>query len=366
GRLAGASLANKPGVTLSATNATPGYTPQELAPGEWVILVGACLVAPEGVQLTLTLTFTPKKLRLLKGDLHVHTLASDGTLPVEELARHALRHGLDFLGITDHNLVATSQGLPRVPGITLIPGVEWSHSRLHAGFLGVDQPYDEPFLTATLAEAKPTFESARARGALITLNHPYREPYDFEAGLPDLPWDCLEVWNGRMRDSNLQAIALWQRLLTAGRHVPLCAGSDYHRDSVYLIIGSPTLGVYARSAGPADILAAIKTGQAYAVFGPDGPSVELSAGQAVMGGSVRWEEFRELEITLDGLQAGDAVRVVTANNTVTLLEAPANGSWRGSCVMTAPGFARVEVLRAAYRGLPQLPALLSNPVWFEG
>ena len=102
--------------------------------------------APEGVKVTYELTFTPKHLRLLKGDLHTHTLASDGVLTVEELAGQAQRHGLDFLAITDHNQMVTADALPHMPGLTLIPGVEWTHYQGHANFLGVDQPYDEPFL----------------------------------------------------------------------------------------------------------------------------------------------------------------------------------------------------------------------------
>jgi hypothetical protein len=34
--------------------------------------------------------------------------------------------------------------------------------------------------------------------------------------------------------------------------------------------------------------------------------------------------------------------------------------------MSAPGFARVEVARAFLPGLPMLPALLSNPIYFKG
>ncbi|MCE5259471.1 MAG: hypothetical protein LLG44_10540, partial [Chloroflexi bacterium] len=124
GSQAGASGSDKREVTMSATGSTPGYRAMELAPGEWRILVGAYHVAPEGVQVTYELTFTPKRLRLLKGDLHTHTWASDGVLTAEELGRHALRHGLDFIAITDHNQFSTAASLPHIAGLTLIPGVE--------------------------------------------------------------------------------------------------------------------------------------------------------------------------------------------------------------------------------------------------
>jgi len=78
--------------------------------------VGAYKVAPEGVTVSYELAFTLKHRRLLKGDLHVHTLASDGVLTAEELAWRALRHGLDFLAITDHNQMVSADALPKSNG----------------------------------------------------------------------------------------------------------------------------------------------------------------------------------------------------------------------------------------------------------
>ena len=172
GSQVGASGSNKHTITLNANRATPGYTPHPLTPGEWQILVGAYQVAPEGVTVTYQLTFTPKERRLFIGDIHTHTIASDGVFTASELARHAQRQGLDFLAITDHNVMSNTAILNQIPGITLIPGVEWTHYQGHANFLGVDQPYDGSFFTNTEEEEKARFQSARERGALIVINHP--------------------------------------------------------------------------------------------------------------------------------------------------------------------------------------------------
>jgi hypothetical protein len=234
GAQVGASGSDKAEITISETHATPGYRPWPLVPGEWQILLGAYKVAPAGVTVIYELSFTPKHLRLLKGDLHVHTLASDGVLTVEELARRALRHGLDFLAITDHNQMVSADLLPQIPGITLIPGLEWTHYQGHANFLGVDRPYDEPFFTNTLEEVQARFNTARSRGALITINHPFEEGYGFQFNPDTLPFDCIEIWNGPMRESNLRAVGLWQNMLATGMKVPICGGSDYHRDQLFL------------------------------------------------------------------------------------------------------------------------------------
>jgi hypothetical protein len=364
GEQVGASGADKLEITLSANAATPGYNPHPLVEGEWGILVGAYKVAPEGVTVTYELEFTMKHLRLFKGDLHTHTIASDGVLTLDELAAHALHHGLDFLAITDHNQPAHAETFPRIPGLTLIPGVEWTHYRGHANFLGVDQPYDGSFMANTPEEIADHFQVARSRGALITANHPFDEGCPFLFDLNALPFDCLEVWNGPMREANLRAIGLWQSLLTAGKKIPICGGSDYHRDSLFQILGGPTTCIYAASAGAGDLLAALKAGHAYVVFAPTGPVLELTAGEAMLGDTIAWSAVKDMQIAVTGLVNGDVIRVVTASSSDNLLEAPSAGSFRGVYTMKAPGFARVEVLRAFIPGIPRLPALISNPIYF--
>ena len=68
-----------------------------------------------------------------------------------------------------------------------------------------------------------------------------------------LPFDCLEIWNGPMRESNLRSIGCGQQLL-AGKKMPICGGSDYHRDTPFLFPGGPTTCVYAMSTSAAIFL----------------------------------------------------------------------------------------------------------------
>ena len=366
GTQVGASGSDKTEITVSAVAATPGYRAVPLAPGEWQILVGAYKVAPGGVTVSYVLTFTLKHRRWLKGDLHAHTLASDGVLTAEELAWRARRHGLDFLAITDHNQPVAAAALPQVPGLTLIPGLEWTHYHGHANFLGCDQPYDGTFATNTLADSLARFRSARERGALISVNHPFDAGCEFALDLQAVPFDCLEVWNGPMRESNLKAMGLWHSLLVAGQKVPICGGSDYHRDTPFIFLGGPTTCVYAESASAADILAALKAGHAYLTFAPNGPWLELSAGEASLGDTLAWAAGSALDLQAGGLLAGDVVRVVTREASQIVVEAPADGQVLAAVPVAAPGFARVEILRAFIPGLPRLPALISNPIYFDG
>jgi hypothetical protein len=160
-------------------------------------------------------------------------------------------------------------------------------------------------------------------------------------------------------------VGLWQSLLLAGKKVPICGGSDYHRDSPFLILGGPTTYVYAASAGISDILAALRQGHAYITFAPNGPTLEYRAGEAMMGDSVPWPEAKQVEISADGLLAGDVIRVVTGKGATPILQVPAPGRFEATLPVEAPGFVRVEILRSFIPGLPLLPALISNPIYFE-
>jgi hypothetical protein len=366
GTQVGASGSDKLSIFISETQATPGYHPCTLIPGEWQIIVGAYKVADEGVDVLYDLSFTSKYLRLYMGDLHTHTHASDGVLQVDELAQHAARNGLDYLAITDHNQMVSTDALLKHSAITLIPGIEWTHYQGHANFLGVDIPYDEPFLANTIEEVQARFASARSRGALICINHPYDPVCPFLFDMNSLPFDCLEIWNGPMRGSNLQAVGLWQSMLMAGKKVPICGGSDYHRDSLLLFPGGPTTCVYAMSAGAADILSALKHGHAYITYSAEGPVLEMTAGDAILGDSVDFSTVRQIEISVSGLLTGDVVQLVTSHGNTPLLKAEMNGKMLAVYTMEAAGFARLEVLRSFLPGLPLLPAMISNPIYFDG
>lgn len=367
GAQVGASGSDKLTFFVSEQQATPGYRPTPILPGEWQILVGVYKVAPEGVQVRYEVVLEYKEMRLLKGDLHTHTLASDGVHSAQELAVKARRNGLDFVVVTDHNQFVSADALPREQGVTMIPGVEWTHFRGHANFIGAEQPYDEPFFTNTEEEARARFESARRRGALICINHPFDPTCGFGFDLQGLPFDLLEVWNGPMRESNLRALGLWQQLLAGGRRIPMCGGSDYHRDTPFIFLGGPTTCVYARSNGASDILEALRAGRSFVTFAPDGPLLEMSAGEngAVMGGAVRWADVKTVKIRASRLHGGDVLRVVTGSSAQAVCTAASDGELELEFPMPAPGFARVEVLRAFLPGLPMLPAALSNPIYFE-
>jgi len=168
-----------------------------------------------------------------------------------------------------------------------------------------------------------------------------------------------------MRESNLRAMGHWHAMLTAGAKVPICGGSDYHRDHLFIIPGGPTTCVYAMSGSAADILSGLRQGHAYLTFAPNGPSLEMTAGEALPGDSVPFPAVKEIQITVSGLLAGDVLQVVTGRGSTPIQKAETNGQFQGTYTMAGAGFARIEILRGFVPGLPLLPALISNPIYFD-
>src|SRR5690349_12937946 len=92
--------------TVRAAWATPGYLPGALPPGRWAVIVASNRIPPQGCRVQVTVRCTPEKLRWLKGDLHMHTVHSDGAYEPADVVRLAQAAGLDFIGTTDHNTVS--------------------------------------------------------------------------------------------------------------------------------------------------------------------------------------------------------------------------------------------------------------------
>ncbi|MBN1247038.1 MAG: CehA/McbA family metallohydrolase, partial [Anaerolineae bacterium] len=241
----------------------------------------------------------------------------------------------------------------------------WTHYRGHATFLGVDRPYDGPFFTHSEEEVRARFVSARERGALIVIAHPFEEPYAFKFDTARLPFDCLEVWNGPMRESNLRAVSYWLEMLAAGKKVAITGGSDYHRDGLFQILGGPCMGVYAASDSPQALLAAVREGHSFVTFAPNGPTLAVTCEGAILGDAVAWRSGLAMRLRAEGLKAGDSVKVVSGQGSRDIFRAPSDGALDLEIPVEAPGFAVVQIWRTFLPGIPPLPALLSNPIYFE-
>ena len=146
---------------------------------------------------------------------------------------------------------------------------------------------------------------------------------------------------------------------------PSAVGVIITATPLLLFTGGPTTCVYAMSASSSDILSALKLGHAYITYSATGPTLELNAGDSMLGDSVDFSRVKQLRFNIGDLVPGDVVQVVTSGGNIPLLQAETEGAMRGGYSMQAPGFAYIEVLRSFLPGLPLLPALISNPIYFD-
>jgi hypothetical protein len=220
----------------------------------------------------------------LRGDLHCHTLHSDGDSWPTDMLADAVRRGLDFLGVTDHNQVGHHADYARVQGDHLpivLPGIEVTTYRGHWNAWGTDTWWE--FREPTEAGVTQAMQSAAASGALVSVNHPKPDGPAWE--YPGaVGYHAIEVWNGDWRMLNPVALAWWEAQLRAGRRIAALGGSDTHtlkntdadtRHSWHL--GKPT--TWARvgadvSAG--GVLAALRAGKVFISREVVGPQLFLA------------------------------------------------------------------------------------------
>ncbi|MFB5189100.1 CehA/McbA family metallohydrolase [Alicyclobacillus fastidiosus] len=362
----GWSGSTKYDLRISLDDATPGYLAGDLPTGRWAILLGLYVIGKSGAHVDATVTLVKASRQWLQGDLHVHTLHSDGAYTLSELDEIAMRNGLDFIGLTDHNTTSQNYLYPRDSSVTYIPAMELTTYRGHANLFGIPTPCDD-FRVQVPADVIGLLQEAKRRGARISVNHPYDDggpSCQWQWGY-DVPFDWLEVWNGPWRPSNEQSVALWQIMLAQGRRVIAVAGSDTHREHPYVRHGYPTTYVYASSKRASDILSAIDAGHASFSYCPNGPRIELSCGLALMGDEVGASDAA-INVHIEGVEPKDVVVVITEDGEVERHEVIERGDWTTEVRKAPTRFVRAELWRyfAEVDGLRM--AALSNPIFFTG
>ncbi len=279
---------------ITADAATPGYLAGELEPGTWQVIIGLHRVPGGGAGYTVTAraSSTPGELtpgppaqmlpplsdrpgarvlpasegrRWLAGDLHTHTVHSDGGMTVPELARFAVGRGLDFLAVTDHNTISHHRELPAASaahGIALLPGQEVTTEAGHANALGgigwID--FREP--------PDAWLEATEQAGGLLSVNHPIGGNVSWAAPMKRRP-PLIEVWHWSWLDTRWTTPLGWWLAWDADA-IPV-GGSDWHKPGSDAPPGAPTTWVASDAAEPDAILDAIGSGRTAVSATRDGP-----------------------------------------------------------------------------------------------
>lgn len=386
GKEVGATGSNKKNITISESYSTPGYSQVEINKGKWNVVFGAYLVAAQGVEVTLTVKFTYKRFRWLKGDTHLHTVNSDGHYDVFGLAKKALKQKLDFIIITDHNNFFYNKRLPSIKNLTIIPGVEYTHYNGHLNLWGVNEPYTGTYAINSFDEFKDLLKEATDNGAISSLNHPHCTLCPWRWPLDGFTVDAVEVWNGPMRKDNLTTVEWWHEKLKEGKKMVAIGGSDYHKNYAILdFFAKPTTWVWAKSNSKKDILDGIKNGRVIIAKSPKEPYIELTSDEKVAGESVKLTDNTKIKIKVSLLKRKHTLLVYDKEGIIYKHNSKKSAPHEIELNVVKKGFIRAEIKyqpkfieSSLYRiamyfmirsqakdKVPPFISALSNPIYFD-
>ena len=243
-------------IAVSRDEATPGYLPGEIVTGTWFVSIGLHQIEEAGINVKVTIEFgnpkfpvlptapiqssrppsrnliAPKGWRWIPADFHSHSIHSDGSLSLEELASLGVKQGLELMAITDHNTISHHPHLPEISakfGINLLPGQEVTTASGHANAFGKIDWVD--YRQAT----DKWLSDTRERGGLLSINHPVAYPCHWDRDVPT-GLQFLELWHSSWDRKTEEPLEWWEEV---GRPIPI-GGSDFHRHGRDGLPGQPT------------------------------------------------------------------------------------------------------------------------------
>lgn len=394
-RFRGWSGGTRDRMTVSATDATPGYLPGPLPAGRWKVVLGVPNIRTgtrsryrvdvtfdRGTARAASAAIADPPLRTgpgwYRGDFHMHDANSDGSCatqgsegavrapcPLFRTAEAAAAAGLDFIAVTDHNTVAHFDGLrelqPWFDRMLLIPGIEVTTFRGHANIFAPTRFVD--FRLGSRKGIRALQDDIANAGAILSINHPALPSGELCMGCgwtwPNTDWSrvaAIEAINGTMVDGPLAGTGFWYARLNEGHRITGIAGSDNHDPDAPAgkpPIGRPATVVHATALSNAAILDGVRAGNVF--IDVEGTrdrllEVEASSGSAVatMGGSLPGDEPIRLTIHAKGVAGARAALIVdgqphdedvgidTADDRVTLtLPAKAARRWIAMTITNA-------------------------------
>jgi hypothetical protein len=344
-------------VTIGTTQATPGYLPGPLPSGAWTLMVNTNLINPgpsviyhADIRISFDQQTTvaspawipgstsPRGPGWYRGDLHAHTVHSDGSWQVEDLVNFARVHGLDFVTLTDHNTISALQEMESYSSDDLLTmgGFELTTFYGHALALGVRHLIEWRVCPGerTMSDI---FHAVEAAGGLFVIAHPMCPGDPVCTGCqweyPDMmpgPAGVVEVWNEYWHSgsNNAGSVSLWHAWLNQGHRLAATVGTDIHgpsdREWGFNV-------VYAEALTEQAVLEGVRRGHLYMSSGPEVRFTGISStGQTAMIGDMLGGEDHMLNLQWTGCETGDVIHFVVDGETREAFAAEPSGtqSWQ--------------------------------------
>jgi len=200
-----------------------------------------------------------------KGNIHLHTTNSDGTLTPEEIIGIYKDNGYDFISITDHNYLTEIEN--KYEDFLVIPGIEFNKDNYH--ILGIN--IKEGFNTENMSP-QDIIDRINREGGISILCHPYWSALTCSELLNLKNYLGIEVYNNTCEKTKGKGYSSihWDGILQKGRKVYGFAVDDAHHcfgeHTEDDILGSFIM-VKSKSLEIEDICDSIKKGAFYSSTG---------------------------------------------------------------------------------------------------
>jgi hypothetical protein len=381
---------------ISLSEATPGYLPGPVDAGTWHIVLGPYTVAPQGMRWTVEVTvrsgapgpaFDPvpapqraagRGRAWYRGDMHLHTVHSDGRRTPEELVAGAKAAGLDFIVSTEHNTSSAGLiwGRHADPELLVVDGEEITTRNGHYLALGLPAGTWVDWRYRAVDGAIGRFlREIHAKGALAVAAHPHLPCPGCSWRFGDAGMDGIEVWNGPWSADDEVAVKAWDGTLVArgrsSRWLPAVANSDAHAEPQ--AIGLPHNVVLAGDLERRAIVRGVRLGRLWMA---ESAAVDLSltadAGgrSAGIGERLRARPERPVSVRLAVRGApGHLARLYTDQGQVIETRLPDRGPGTVEWTTTPrrSAYVRAEVRRQEPTPTtPDTMVALTNPVFLGG
>ena len=295
-----------------------------------VVVLGVFFVFPASPK-----SQAPSPQIFFKGNLHTHTLNSDGDSTPDDVVKWYREHGYNFVTITDHNYLTNVDGLNALHGaddqFIVMKGEEltdrFNTKPVHINGFAPNVLVKPTGGSSVLDMAQKMIDALRGAGAAPSVNHPnYGWAISADELLQLQRTKLFEVFNGHPLVNNLGGGGVpgldevWDRMLSSGKLLYGIAVDDAHyfkrpEDKTAPRPGQGWVYVRAPRLEPRALVDALERGDFYSSTGVELQSIVANASSLTI--TIKTETQSKYRIQFIGKQGRVLSESITSPATYT-------------------------------------------------